>query len=101
MGLLPASPTKNVFYLSVLRVIVALVLCLGLTKGVSAEESGPACKKAEVNPITGHVLCVDPLGAPVAPPPKADPCDNDAAKAEPRKDGDWTWRPSCTETKDP
>ena len=29
----------------------------------------PKCLKAEVNPVTGHVLCIDPLGAAVEPPP--------------------------------
>jgi hypothetical protein len=32
--------------------------------------TAPACLQAEVNPVTGHALCVNPLGAPVeAPPP--------------------------------
>jgi len=28
-----------------------------------AEPAAPECRKAEVNPVTGHVLCVEPLGA--------------------------------------
>jgi hypothetical protein len=32
----------------------------------------PACRKAEVNPVTGHVFCNDPITAPVDPPPAAD-----------------------------
>ena len=59
----------------------------------AAEENSPACKTAEVNPVTGYVFCIDPLGAPIAPAPKADPCKHD------RDDAEWTWGPSCTESK--
>ena len=31
----------------------------------TGQDSAPKCRKAEVNPVTGHVLCIDPLGAPV------------------------------------
>lgn len=50
------------------------------------------CLKAEVNPVTGHVLCINPLGAPVeAPPPTvAAPC-----KENPRAEGDWSYSPNC------
>lgn len=64
-----------------------------VTAAHAEDETAPACKRAEVNPVTGHVLCIDPLGAPVAPPPKADPCKHD------REDADWTWAPGCTESK--
>jgi hypothetical protein len=30
----------------------------------------PKCKEAVVNPVSGYASCVDPLGAPVDPPPK-------------------------------
>jgi hypothetical protein len=76
--------------------VVAMALAVVLVAGAAraADDDAPVCKRAEVNPVTGHVLCVDPLGAAVAPPPKADPCKADAHSGE-----DWTWRPSCTETK--
>ncbi|MET0667030.1 MAG: hypothetical protein ABWZ01_00775, partial [Methyloceanibacter sp.] len=34
------------------------------------------CQVAEVNPVTGHVFCIKPQGAPVEPPPEdiAPPC---------------------------
>jgi hypothetical protein len=53
------------------------------------------CRKAEVNPVTGHVLCVEPLGAPVeAPPPTAaGPC-----LENPRAEGDWSYQPKCNGT---
>jgi len=47
--------------------------------------------KAEVNPVTGHALCVDPLGAKVEAPPSdaMSPC-------EPLKHtGDYTYAPNC------
>jgi hypothetical protein len=50
----------------------------------------PACKTAEVNPVTGHVFCIDPLGADVEPPPaSAKP------KCEEASRGQWTWAPNC------
>ena len=33
--------------------------------------AAPKCLEAEVNPVTGHALCIDPIGAPVDPPPAA------------------------------
>lgn len=62
---------------------------VGVMEAHAADEAAPACKTAEVNPVTGHVFCIDPLGAEVAPPPPADPCKPD------RDDADWTWAPSC------
>jgi hypothetical protein len=49
------------------------------------------CKTAEVNPVTGHVMCIDPLGAPVeaAPADIAAPCKADESR------GQWTWAPNC------
>ena len=46
---------------------VALAVGFGAAGPAGAEGQAPACKRAEVNPVTGHVLCVNPLGAPVAP----------------------------------
>jgi hypothetical protein len=80
--------------------IVALTAAMG---GVALAESAggepapaPKCLKAEVNPVTGHVLCIDPIGAPVDPPPAASeaPCKPDA-----RSDQAWTWGPKCKSEK--
>jgi hypothetical protein len=73
-------------------VLTLLGIILG-TYAQAAETDAPACKTAEVNPVTGHVFCIDPLGAEVARPPQADPCKHD------RDDADWTYGPSCTESK--
>jgi hypothetical protein len=56
----------------------------------------PDRRKAEVNPVTGHVLCIDPLGAPVAPPPSASkaPCKPDARTTEA-----WSYGPKCKSEK--
>ena len=70
-------------------VLVALVgpaLAAGET-----EQETPQCRTAEVNPVTGHVLCIDPLGAKVEAPPSdaLSPC-------QPLKhDGDFTYAPNC------
>ena len=60
--------------------------------GDTASAEAPKCLKAEVNPVTGHALCIDPIGAPVEPPPAAElpPCKPDA-----RSNEAWTWGPKC------
>ena len=57
---------------------MALVL-MAAAGQVTAEDAKqaapPKCVTAEINPVTGHVLCIDPLGAPVEAPPDAKlPC---------------------------
>ncbi|HSH62575.1 hypothetical protein [Methyloceanibacter sp.] len=49
------------------------------------------CQVAEVNPVTGHVFCIKPQGAPVEPPPEdiAPPCNAEASR------GQWSWEPTC------
>jgi hypothetical protein len=65
-----------------------------------AESSEPSkakakCEIAEVNPVTGFVGCIKPLGAPVEAPPAeaAAPCNPDQDR------GQWTWGPNCNELK--
>jgi hypothetical protein len=71
----------------------------GLSSATAADAEGsgaqPKCLKAEVNPVTGHVLCVEPLGAPVDPAPSAaeNPC-----RENPRAEGDWSFTPTCQRT---
>ena len=51
-------------------ILIAMPLLGVAAAAETAEEAPqPKCRKAEINPITGHVLCIDPLGAPVEPPP--------------------------------
>ena len=49
------------------------------------------CEVAEINPVTGHVFCIKPQGAPVDSPPEdiAPPCNAEASR------GQWTWEPTC------
>lgn len=80
------------------KIFPAVLLGLALSAGAALaadEAKAPACKRAEINPVTGSVLCIDPLGAPVeAPPPEdAPPCKPGQHKGEA-----WTWGPTCTET---
>jgi hypothetical protein len=74
----------------------------GLLFGVALAASGAAagtkdhaaqakCLKAEINPVTGHALCIDPPGATVEPPP---PEAKAACKPEQSR-GQWTWAPNC------
>ena len=51
-------------------ILISVPLLGGAAAAETEEEAPqPKCRKAEINPITGHVLCIDPLGAPVEPPP--------------------------------
>ena len=76
--------------------IVCAPILLGLAGGTAIAggadpASPPKCRKAEINPVTGHVLCIDPLGAPVdAPPEDAKP----RCKAEDAR-GQWSYGPAC------
>ena len=75
-------------------VFAAVALVALALPAYAADEAGPAtpeCRKAEVNPVTGHVLCVEPLGAQVEAPP------SDAmSRCEPLKHaGDFTYAPNC------
>ena len=78
-----------------MRVVLAVMLVLA-GGAAAAENSEPAaqpkCETAEINPVTGHVFCIKPLGAPVeAPPPEAKaPCKPEDVR------GQWSYGPACT-----
>lgn len=83
--------------IGVWRVTMSILAGVALAGSVAAAETSeqaaqPKCLKAEVNPVTGHVLCIDPLGAPVEPlPPEAAlPCKPEEAR------GQWSYGPNCT-----
>jgi len=77
--------------------LAAFVLLLPVAMGpaFAADSAGeaaePKCRKAEINPVTGHVFCFDPPGAPVEPVPSdARPeCKPEEAR------GQWSWGPNC------
>jgi hypothetical protein len=75
--------------------IAIVAVAGGAAMAETATDQAPAavqCRKAEVNPVTGHALCLDPIGAPVAPPPpEAElPCKTKTGSGEA-----WTWGPKC------
>jgi hypothetical protein len=79
-------------------VTILLGLMAMATPALAESSEGKAtakCEIAEVNPVTGYVGCIKPLGAPVEPPPveAAAPCNPDQAR------GQWTWGPNCNELK--
>jgi hypothetical protein len=68
-----------------LAVAAGLILSLGVA-GQAADETvppkseappagqaaaAPKCRKAVVNPVTGHAICLEPKGAPVDPPERS------------------------------
>jgi hypothetical protein len=77
-----------------LRFLIGLLVALESISAASAETSEqaaqPKCQTAEINPVTGHVLCIKPLGAPVeAPSPEAKPpCKPEDAR------GQWSYAPA-------
>ena len=78
-----------------LALAAAILFAGGQALAESAGDSAsaaPKCLKAEVNPVTGHALCIDPIGTPVDPPPAAElpPC-----KPDERGNEAWTWGPKC------
>ena len=75
-----------------LAATAAIAGALAASEGDLASSAAPTCRKAEVNPVTGHVLCLDPIGAPVDPPPSAAdvPCKPDARTQEA-----WSYGPKC------
>lgn len=59
--------------LKILIVALGAAVLLPATAYSAAPAPAPVkCRKALVNPVTGSAYCVDPRGAPVAPPPHAD-----------------------------
>jgi hypothetical protein len=83
---------------AMLRPITIALLAVTLAgSAAAAENSEPAaqakCETAEINPVTGHVFCIKPLGAPVEAPPDAKlPCKPEDAR------GQWSYGPNCTPT---
>ena len=60
-------------------------------EGSAAPDEAQTCQVAEVNPVTGHVFCIKPHGAPVEAPTR----DDIGCKEETREAADWSWGPRC------
>jgi len=71
--------------------VLVLMAGAGQAAETTAPPAQPKCLTAEINPVTGHVMCIDPLGASVEAPPEGAklPCKQDAR-------GQWSWSPNCT-----
>ena len=84
--------------------IATFGLAVGLSLGAGAEDETKApakCLKAEINPVTGHTMCIDPLGSPVEAAPKVwlEPCkegEESGQGKDAKPSGAWTFRPNCT-----
>lgn len=78
------------------RAVMSAPILVALTgvaaaAGTAEQAPSPKCLKAEINPVTGHVLCIDPLGAPVEAPAEAakPPCRPEDVR------GQWSYGPAC------
>jgi hypothetical protein len=69
----------------------ALIACGAAAETTEQPLPAQKCKTAEINPVTGHVFCIDPVGAAVEAPPSdiAPNCKDDESR------GQWTWAPTC------
>jgi hypothetical protein len=75
---------KSVKSIGTLAMMLGLALCLPATARAAEQQAQAAdqgakpvkCLEAAVNPVTGFAVCVNPVGAPVDPPPAAafQPC---------------------------
>ncbi|ODA67206.1 hypothetical protein A7A08_01953 [Methyloligella halotolerans] len=63
------------------------------SEDASGDPAKPKCEIAEVNPVTGHAICIKPIGAPVEKPPEVD----DAGDCLPGDEStaDWSWSSKC------
>ncbi len=75
----------------VMTMVLVLVAAAGQADETTAPPAQPKCQKAEFNPVTGHVLCLNPLGAPVEAL-----WERDLSLAFGAASGQWTWSPNCT-----
>jgi hypothetical protein len=85
---------ESVMVKAIAIILLGLAAMAGPALAETYKGAAPAkCEVAEVNPVTGYVGCIKPLGAPVDPPPAeaAAPCNPGQAR------GQWTWGPNCTE----
>ena len=82
--------------LAISTAVIAVALAGSAGEVRSNTVSEPKCLKAEINPVTGHLLCIDPLGAPVEAPPEETmrPCKPEQAR------GQWTYGSGCTQELD-
>jgi len=80
------------------NMLMTIVLVLAAPATLAAEaakdQTQAECRRAEINPVTGHVFCIDPRGAPVEAPPEGlrPECKPDEAR------GQWSWGPACSPT---
>ena len=80
----------------VVMVLIGAALAGGSTLAAAPQEqtADAKCRKAEINPVTGHVLCLDPRGAPVEAPAEALRPEGKPEEAR----GQWSWGPNCAPT---
>ena len=86
--------------MDMIAVLVLLLLPVAAQAAQAAQEAAnpPACRRAEINPVTGHTFCIDPRGAPVAAPPDdwIPSCEDEARQKQTGAAGPWTYGPNCT-----
>ena len=69
---------------------ISVGVLLATASALAKPAAAPTCKTAEINPVTGHVFCIDPIGAPVEAPPESV-----RPECEAKSRGQWSWAPNC------
>ena len=65
------SFAKEAMWQLVVSATILTALIAGAAEAGTAEKTPPPkCLKAEINPLSGRVICIDPVGAPVEAPPE-------------------------------
>jgi hypothetical protein len=86
-----ATNSRSFLSLFAALLLGASVLVATPAMAETPDQAAPKCEVAEINPVTGHLMCIRPLGAAVEPPPDdlAPPCKPEESR------GQWTWAPNC------
>ncbi|HLH11040.1 MAG TPA: hypothetical protein VKV77_04055 [Methylovirgula sp.] len=66
--------------------LLASLFCVA--HAAAQAQSAPKCKVAEINPVTNHAHCIDPVGG-VLPPDAPKPCQNV------HQTGNWAMSNTC------
>lgn len=72
--------------------LCSAALCVAATAAANADPAAKQkCKVAEVNPVSGNAVCINPFGAPVTQPKQGPK----ACQGKVHAQGGWTFGSEC------